>query len=324
MMREQASSASPPGRRRGSALSQPGGTRVGARDPASRGGAAHPGASRVNACAALLALVLAAGCRPRVPPPDLSLDPAALLAQVQAAQGRVRSVQGEARVHVEAEGRSGTVPQFIAAEAPDRLHLEALDFFGNPVAVLVSADGRFSLYDAREKVLYRGAATPENLARLVPLPLPAEDLVRILCGAAPLLDGRPARAGPGPGWVELVLEQGSRAQALRIGPGAAVERSSRRTGGAWARGDYDLAFDSPREAGALRFPGEVALRAEAPRVRLELRWRDVEVNGALDPALFRLEPPRGARVVELDAGGPPPPEDLLRGTEAPPGAGGSR
>ncbi len=283
-------------------------------------GRAAPGDGRwVNVGAALALLLLAAGCRPRVPPPDLSLDPAALLAQVEAAQGRVHSVQGEARVHVEAEGQSGTVSQFIAAEAPDRLHLEALDFFGNPAAVLVSADGRFSLYDARRKVLYRGAATPANLARLVPLPLPAEDLVRILCGAAPLLDGRPVRAAPGPGFVELVLEAGSRTQALRIGPGAAVERSALRTGGARARGDYDLTFDAPRPAGAVRFPGEVSLRAEAPRVRLELRWRDVEVNGALAPALFRLDPPRGARVVELDDGGEPLPDDLLRGAEAPAG-----
>ena len=104
-----------------------------------------------------------------------------------------------------------------------------------------------------------------------------------------------------------------------------MERSSLRTGGARARGDYDLAFDAPRPAGALRFPGEVAIRAEAPPVRLELRWRDVEVNGTLDPALFRLEPPRGARVVELDEGGATPPADLLRGTEAPTGdTGGAR
>jgi hypothetical protein len=287
-----------------------------------RRSAARPTARRfhrrwVNTGAALLALLLAAGCRPRVPPADLSLDPAALLAQVQAAQGRVRSVRGEARVHVEAEGQSGTVSQFLAAEVPDRLHLEALDFFGNPAAVLVSADGRFSLYDARQRVLYRGAATPENLARLVPLPLRAEDLVRILCGAAPLIDGRPLRAAPARGFVELVLEAGARTQTLRIGAGAAVERSALRTSGARARGDYDLALGDPRAAGAARFPGEVTLRAEAPRVRLELRWRDVEVNAALDPALFHLEPPGGARVVDLDAGGPPPPEDLLRGIKPP-------
>lgn len=268
--------------------------------------------------AAALAL-LATGCRPRVPPPDLSLEPAALLAQVQAAQGRVLSVQGEARVHVETASGSATVSQFIAAEVPDRLHLEVLDFFGNPAAVLVAADGRFSLLDARRKVLYVGAATPENLARLVPLPLRAEELVRILCGAAPLLDGRAVRAEPGPGHVALALEAGARTQALRIGPGAAVERSALRTGGVLARGDYDLAFSAPRDAGALRFPGEVTLRSDAPRTRLDLRWRDAEVNAALSPALFKLAPPAGARVVDLDRGGPPPPEDLLSPEGAPAG-----
>lgn len=270
--------------------------------------------------AALVALGLLAGaCRPRVPPPDLSLEPAALLAQVQAAQARVRSVQGEARVHVETAAGSATVSQFIAAEAPDRLHLEVLDFFGNPAAVLVAADGRFSLLDARRKVLYVGAATPANLARLVPLPLAAGDLVRILCGAAPLLDGRPSRATPGPGHVELLLEAGARTQALRVGPGGAVQRSSLRTDGAQARGDYDLAFDARRPAGELRFPGEIAIRADAPSTRIELRWKDAEVNAALDPALFRLKPPAGARRIELDQGGPPPPEDLLRGEGAPAG-----
>ncbi len=49
MSREQASEASPPGRRRGSALSQPKGARAGARDPASRGGAPTSSARRGGA-----------------------------------------------------------------------------------------------------------------------------------------------------------------------------------------------------------------------------------------------------------------------------------
>lgn len=273
--------------------------------------------------AALAALVLAlGGCRPRVPPPDLSLDPAALLAQVQASQGRVRAVRGEARVAVDAQGQSGTVSQFLAAEVPDRLHLETLDFFGNVAAVLVAADGRFSLYDARSKVLYRGEATPENLARLVPLPLTAGELVRILCGGAPLLDGRPTAAEPGSGHVALTLEAGPWAQVLRVGPGAAVERSWRTVEGG-GPGEYDLAFGAFSPAGEGRFPSEVKLRSERPRVRLELRWREVEVNPALEPGLFRLDPPRGARVVELDAGSAPPPPGLFRAEPAPaPGSPG--
>ena len=44
---------------------------------------------------------------------------------------------------------------------------------------------------------------------------------------------------------------------------------------------------------------------------LELRWKDdLQVNGPSDPALFRLDPPRGARVVDLAPGTTPPPLEL--------------
>jgi hypothetical protein len=55
----------------------------------------------------------------------------------------------------------------------------------------------------------------------------------------------------------------------------------------------------------------VRLEAPAAGARFSLSWRDdVAVNGAADPALFRLEPPPGAPVEELPPGGPPPAADL--------------
>jgi hypothetical protein len=262
---------------------------------------------------AVAALLAAAACHPKAPPQDLSLEPAELLAQVRLAQARVTAVQGDARVRVDGPGMKGTLPQFIAAQRPDRLHIEALDFFGNPAAVLTAGDGRFALYDARARVFYRGEATPENLARLLPLPLRAEELVAILCGSAPLLDATAARADPGRGFVQLVLDDGARTQSLRIGERATVERSAVRSGGRQPPGAYDLSFEIFRTMGGARFPTDLTLRAGQPRVRLDLHWRDVEVNGAVDGALFRMEPPRGARVVDLrEEEAPPLPTDLFR------------
>lgn len=266
--------------------------------------AAAPAQTRALAVALLLA-VAGAGCLPRTPPPDLSLEPAALLAQVGARQARVTSVSGEARVSVEAPGGGGTVGQFLAARRPDALHVEALDFFGNPVAVLVAEGGRFALWDARQKVFYRGRATPENLGRLLPLPLEAAEAVEILCGGAPLR-GDPVRVEPGRGFATLVLAEGSLEQALRVGPGATVERSEVRARGEQPVGAYDLAFDD-RDAEGARFPRALKLRASSPKVKLDVRWKDATVNGPLDDALFRLSPPRGARVVDLDAPAEPPP-----------------
>ncbi len=254
---------------------------------------------------ALPALLVLAACSPRVPPPDLSLDPAALLAQVREAQGRTRSVRGEGRLRLRGEAGSGSVAVFVAAERPGRIHVQALDFFGNTASVLAIADGELLFYDARERAAWRGPATEENLRRLVPLALPPPALAEILCGAAPLLEGKPVRAEPGPGHVTLELERGGRRQVLRVGPGARVERATLEGG----EDGHEVAFGDFGSAGP-GLPAEVKLAL--PGVRLELRFSDLEANVPLDPSLFRPPVPAGARVIPLeDASAPPglvPPE----------------
>ncbi len=259
----------------------------------------------MRAAPALAAALALSACHPRTPPPDLSLDPAALLEQVRAAQARVTTVRGEARLKVEARELSGTVPALVAAAKPDRVYVQTLDFFGGTVSVLASASGTLSLYDARARVLYRGAATPENLMRLVPLPLSPAELAQILCGSAPLVAGDPVRADPGPGYVTLEIDGRDRVQQLRIGRGAAVLRSKIEMAVPGARGAYALRFDSFDESSGNRFPGEVSLSSEDPRVRMSLTWTDVEPNAAVDAAMFSPSVPRGARVVDLLEAAPP-------------------
>lgn len=249
-----------------------------------------------------LAAVLAAGCIPRKPPPDLSTDPTALLAQVRAAQGRVVRVQGEARIRLRAPNKA-TFRQFAAAERPDRIHLEALDFFGNPAAVLVASGGRFALFDARAKVLYTGAATPENLSRLVPVPVSAEELVEILLGSAPLPKTRPVDVAPDGRHLRLRFEdEGARLDAW-IGGYALVEKATRSVAGGLGPGSWRVEFSDRRVRGGAWFPDFFSLRSDAANVRLELKWEQVEVNGDVDSALFELRPPKGARIVDVDAPG---------------------
>jgi hypothetical protein len=255
---------------------------------------------------ALVLLATACACLPPPKPPDLGADPAAALAQVQAGQAAVQRVQGEARTRVRSPQGGGSVRQFLAAEKPDRLHLEVLDFFGNPALVLVTGDGRFALLDARQKVLYRGRATPANLARLVPLPLPAEDLVTLVCGGAPLLAGRPVQLATQGSNVVLTVEGDGTVERLRLGEGARVEQADREVAGGAGPGSYTVKLgDRTRRAG-LWFPDRVELRSDPARVQFGLEWTEVELNGALDPKLFELAPPRGARVVEVGEQDPPP------------------
>jgi hypothetical protein len=272
---------------------------------------------RILAPLAVVAAALAA-CAPRVPPPDLALEPEELLAQVEAAAAASQAVRGEVRVRAKGHGHV-SVPAFVAAQRPASLHLEALDFFGNPVAVLVVEGGRLSIYDARDRTLYRGRATPENVGRLVPLALGPEELVGALLGAPPLV-GEPVRAEPGRGYVTLELrDHRGRVTTLRVVEGAVVERATVRLRGG---GGYDVQYGRPFAAAGTDLPGDVTLSSSEPATRVDLGWVDHEANPALEPELFRLEPPAGARVVDLDAAGevalPPPVFPAEQPAPAPP------
>jgi hypothetical protein len=273
--------------------------------------------SRRSARAPLLALAALAACVPtRHPPPDLSLEPRALLEQVRSASRTVARVQGEARLRVEAPGKKGAAPAFVAVERPDRLHVEVLDFFGNPAAVLVVANGRLAIDDRRARTFYRGTATAANLARLVPLPLPPERLVAVLLGAPPL-DGEPVSVEPATGHVTLLLRDPPRSTELRVGSRAAIERATYL--GEPGVPDHDVTYRSFLDLLGGRFATEVAISAPSAGVRVELVWKEPDLTAPVEATLFRLEPPAGARVVDLDAAPEPVPE-LPLGPPPPSGA----
>jgi len=270
----------------------------------------RPASRPALAAAVLLAAAALAGCHPRLPalppPADLPADPADLLAAVRAAQDAARGVEGRARVGVDAPGGGGAVDQFLAAEKPGRVRVESYDFFGNVLSVLVIDDGRLAVYDAREKVFYRGPATRENVGRLVPVALSPEELATLLCGSAPLLDGQPVSAEPGNGVMVLTLRRGDLTQVLEVGAGAAVVSSRLRRAGASGPVAVGLEADFSRHRphAGLSLPSDLQARAPASKVSLSLHWKALAVNGTLDPALFRLDPPKGARVVDLAGDAP--------------------
>jgi hypothetical protein len=205
------------------------------------------------------------------------------------------------------------------------VRLETLDFFGNPVAVLVADGERFGFYDARSRTFYRGDATAENVSRFLPVAIPPGELVTILCGSAPILPGTAVEARPHDGRVALVVARDEVAQQLVVGEGLAVESSRvRRADPDAARQAvfYDLDFSSFRSRGQARFPNSLRLDAASAQARVGLEWRqDLEVNGDVERRLFAIEPPRGAKVVELAPGAAMPDVELPFATE---GAGGGK
>jgi hypothetical protein len=102
--------------------------------------------------------------------------------------------------------------------------------------------------------------------------------------------------------VTLEVRDGTRTTTLRVRSGATIARAEVRG----AAAEYEVAYGESRAGEGAFLPGDVTLSSARPPVTIELGWVEYSGGGPLDPALFRLDPPAGARVLDLDAGSVPP------------------
>lgn len=255
---------------------------------------------------AIFLALICAGCPKRIPPVDFGpggplTDPREVLARVDAAQARVITVTGDARLDVDSEQAKGGAGLFLSVSRPALLHLEPLDFFNRPQGVLVSDGQRFSLYSVPEDLVLTGPASPPNVSRLLPVVMPGEELTAVMLGEAPRLptEDLTLTVDDKEQTYRLVLRHGAVEQTLWIHPQHfRVLKSEVR--GAPA---YDLLFDDFQIVGEVALPRRIVLASQAGKARLELRYKEVTVNGPLDLTYFEFEAPEGVKVVEVDESG---------------------
>lgn len=228
-------------------------------------------------------------------------DPHEVLARVDAAEAKVISLRGDGRLDVDSKDARGGVGLFLSVSRPALLHLEPIDFFNRPQGVLVSDGTTFSLYSVPESVVLTGPASPPNVSRLLPIVIPANELVSVMLGEAPRIE---------PDTVELAIDEEQRTYRLTLTKGEIVQtlwvhpehfrvlRSEVR--GAPA---YDLQFSDFLKTPDVALPRRIVLASQAGEARLELRHKDVVINGPLDLTDFEFEAPEGIPVTQVDANG---------------------
>lgn len=106
---------------------------------------------------------------------------------------------------------------FMFIERPDHVRFDAMTQFG-PAAILTSANGRFAFLDMRENRFIEGETCPANIARLLGIELPAEDVARFMLGSTPVIDAesQTMECEDGAYRIHLRSADGIR-QELRIG-----------------------------------------------------------------------------------------------------------
>ncbi len=242
---------------------------------------------------------LAPGVPPHVPAPSSDT----LLDALAARRRQIHSLRGLAHVEYSDPHDQGSAKQAVAVAAPDRFRLEVFSLIG--IASLSVCDGQqVAAYFPKEKLVYRGTATPLNIARFIRLPLSARNVAGLLLGVPDLpltVDRGTVDYAPATGWYRLTVDEADhgthvlwfeypelllRRLELRAPTGATV---------------FTVVLNDYRLVGTLRFPFVIEVSNLSAEQHATVRYEEVELNPPLPDSLFRLGRLPGVKEIALDA-----------------------
>ncbi|MDP3183035.1 MAG: hypothetical protein Q8M54_09510 [Desulfobaccales bacterium] len=252
----------------------------------------------------LALLLLLGGCRalPPAPPPTAILAIDELWSRLQSRQQQVQSFQGRGRVIFLSPERNYSGTALLKGKAPATLRLDIQDFLGRSVLSFASDGVDMQVLSPKEGKLFRGKATPPNLAyALIPPAVTLPQVLSLLKGGLPLSAGPPDRGDYDPAQGVYLLE-------WRQADGALKERVWVKAEGLnpikaeWHGDDGQVRFtvelaDFGRLPAGL--PGQITLRTTTPKSELRLFYKEMLPNPTLAPADLVLTPPEGVEVIRL-------------------------
>lgn len=247
----------------------------------------------------LLLFSIAAGiiaCGPVPPPKNPYTEGRDLLKDMDQLRKKIRSFRITGRVdhYGDKQRVQGTI--YLFAELPDRLRIELVSPFGNPMQVLTVENGQFALHDLREGRFFTGPAEPCNIARLVRIPLPPEDVMRILIGHTPTIEGNTSIMWESEGYYKVDIKNDIREQQLHVG-GERNTLELRRSKLKTADGStiFDLAFEDWDPVKSTTMPFHIRVKMPRDKADLLIRYDSdgVEINVDLPKDAWSQEPPPG-------------------------------
>ena len=208
----------------------------------------------------------------------------------------VRSLSGELALDVWKKSDRIKFKQFLATDAQGRLRLEVISPFGQPITTLVSDGTRLMIYAADEKRFMMGAATPENMARLMPVNMSPSELSTLLRGSVPLIKYTSAKLdwNSDKGRYVLRLGDGERTQELQLEPEfLRVTQLETRQGETIV---YRARFGQYSGTGMAVIPKRILFEIPQSELRADLEVVEFTLDPDLPESAFTLEPPRGIPV----------------------------
>lgn len=262
---------------------------------------------------ALFGLLLG-GCVSRTMPTHLHTDAGRVLDMQRAPGAAVHGIRAEARIDQRGEGGRirGTVMMF--ASRPASVRVDAMSQFG-PVSILTSDGETFALSSFRDSRFVVGPACARNVARLLRIPMTAEQTVEFLLGGTALIEAteRSLRWDAERAAYEITLRaaDGHR-QVVHMGlreadmdaPLGAQRFDLLRSELYGPAGEslWRVGFSEHRElttgTHAIRWPYRVHVVQPATDMDTLIRFKKITVNPAIPPTAFSQRPAGGMRIEE--------------------------
>ena len=248
-------------------------------------------------------------CAARRPVPPAPSRPAELpsaqqlLANFAARRQTLSSLRGLARVVYADPQNKGTAKQAVAVGVPDQFRLELFSPIG--IASLSACDGHvLAAYFPKEKTIYRGAATPLNVARFTRVMLSPRDVVGVLLGLPALPQYQEAHP------VTFDTDRNCYRLVLTLPEGGTQVwwfDSHTLLLTRWeALGDNDtvvarISLADYRAVNGQNFPFEIVLSDISSQQEVSIYYEKVELNPSLPESLFTLAPLNGVQEIDIDA-----------------------
>jgi outer membrane lipoprotein-sorting protein len=226
------------------------------------------------------------------PPPSA----AELIAALRAHADHLRTLRATAKVdHLADGGQRVKVKVTMLLARPDKLRFEAESPLGGTLAYLTANGHDFALLDVRQNRFLVGPANTCNVARLIRLTLPPEDIVTVLMGDVPLA-GEPT----GVSWD--ASHGGREVLTLRLPDGGSETIKLDARDKRWdltnaertdAHGQvlWRLSDEGWSDHGGIRLPDTIHVEDPAHHADAVVKVRSRELNLDLPDNVFQLQPP---------------------------------